>query len=300
MENQARSTMTPPATDTEYPEYEYENLTTGPTTAPPVCSALCFFLAAVCVIIYILSVAENGLVIWTAGFKVKRSVNTTWYLALSVSDFIFLLFLPLDLISVDGNEWNFMRKISSFIMSFNMFSSIFLLVIISVDRCVVMMFPVWVQNQRTVRKASGITVLAWILSAVLSTPSFCFQDVLPDEQTAKVVYEFIFGFMIPFLIIIICYVVIIGKLRTSNHTLRFKKPFKIMTGLIASFLICWLPFHIFAFIKLNYKEDEDLLQMEEVFGVVLACVESFLTPMICVLMRKDFQKHVKSCVKCKI
>ncbi|KAI4887084.1 hypothetical protein NFI96_007539, partial [Prochilodus magdalenae] len=103
-------------------------------------------------IIFILGVAGNALVIWIAGFKVKKSVITTWYLSLAVSDFIYCSTLPLFVVYVLSRNWPFglfMCKFNSFIMWLNMFSSIFLLTIISVDRCVVVMFPVWAQNQRT-------------------------------------------------------------------------------------------------------------------------------------------------------
>ncbi|KAI4896094.1 hypothetical protein NFI96_009168, partial [Prochilodus magdalenae] len=49
----------------------------------------CIFYVVTNMIIFILGVAGNGLVIWIAGFKVKKSVVTTWYLSLAVSDFIF-------------------------------------------------------------------------------------------------------------------------------------------------------------------------------------------------------------------
>uniref|UniRef100_A0A3B1JNC7 G-protein coupled receptors family 1 profile domain-containing protein n=1 Tax=Astyanax mexicanus TaxID=7994 RepID=A0A3B1JNC7_ASTMX len=152
--------------------------------------ALCIFYAVANVIIFILGVGGNGLVIWITGFKVKKSVVNTWYLSLALSDFLFCCTLPFSVIHVIMKDWIFglfMCKLMFFAVYFNWFSSIFVLAIVSVDRCVLVKFPVWAQNKRTVRKASGITVLAWILSAVLSTPSFCFQDVLPDEQTAKVV-----------------------------------------------------------------------------------------------------------------
>ncbi|KAI4887087.1 hypothetical protein NFI96_028009, partial [Prochilodus magdalenae] len=133
-----------------------QNYTTSQTTGSSSCrDALCIFFAVANVIIFILGVAGNGLVIWIAGFKVKKSVITTWYRSLAVSDFIYCSTLPFYVIYVVTNNWPFglyMCKFMFFIMWLNMYSSIILLTIISVDRCVVVMFPVWAQNQRSITK----------------------------------------------------------------------------------------------------------------------------------------------------
>uniref|UniRef100_A0A3B4BVS3 G-protein coupled receptors family 1 profile domain-containing protein n=1 Tax=Pygocentrus nattereri TaxID=42514 RepID=A0A3B4BVS3_PYGNA len=273
---------------------------TNSTTVPPM---------SVNVIIFILGVAGNGLVIWIAGFKVKKSVNSTWYLSLAVSDFVFCSFLPIGIVHVISNNWIFglfMCKFLFFIMYLNWFSSIFLLVIISVDRCVVVMFPVWAQNKRTLRKASVIVVLAWIISAALSLPTIIFADVKYDYQTqtticygnyknhqqkvAEVVCRFIFGFMIPYLIIIICYVVIIRKLK-SNQTAKSKKPFKIMTVLIVTFLICWMPYNTFALMELDIKKYKSFFLSGSKVVVVLANANSCLNPFLYAFMGKDFKNQ---------
>ncbi|XP_036454181.1 chemokine-like receptor 1 [Colossoma macropomum] len=295
-----------PMTEPEYLGYEnHTNLTTVP---PPCRDVPCIFYAAVNVIIFILGVAGNGLVIWIAGFKVKKSVNATWYLRLAVSDIIFCSFLPIGIVHVIRDNWIFglfMCKFLFFLMFLNWFSSIFLLVIISVDRCVVVMFPVWAQNKRTVRKASVIVMLAWIISAALSLLTAFHLDVKYDYQTqttichtnykndqqkvADVVCRFIFGFLIPYLIIIICYVVIIRKLK-SNQTTKSKKPFKIMTVLIVTFLICWLPYNTFALMELDFEKYKSFYWSGSKVILVLANANSCLNPFFfCAFMGKDFK-----------
>ncbi|XP_036454602.1 LOW QUALITY PROTEIN: C3a anaphylatoxin chemotactic receptor-like [Colossoma macropomum] len=292
-----------PLTGTEYPNYK--NHTTSQTTDLSSCDTACIFYAVANVIVIILGVAGNGLVIWIAGFKVKKSVVTTWYLSLALSDFIFCSFLPFSVVYMVKGEWifgRFMCKFTSFIMWLNMFSSIFLLVIISVDRCVTVMFPVWAQNKRTIRKAFVIVMLAWITAAAFSTPSPVVRDIHLEQKTvcrykyesmktytADVVCRFIFGFVIPFLVIIICYVVIIRKLK-SNHMAKSKKPLKIMTVLIITFLICWLPYHIvalmFLFMPLNRS-----LPTAFVFCVFLSNVNSCLNPFLYAFLGRDFKKQ---------
>ncbi|XP_049326517.1 chemerin-like receptor 1 [Astyanax mexicanus] len=263
----------------------------------------CMFMATALVIIFILGSAGNGLVIWIAGFKVKKSVTSTWYLSLAVSNFLFCCTLPFTVFYTvrEGLIFGlFMCKFISFIMFLNMFSSIFILVIISVDLCVAVMFPVWAQNHRTIRKASVIVMLIWIISAGISTPSLIFRAVQPDyrkqtqvcfndiaydqDHITVVVCRFVFGFVIPFLIIIVCYNVIERKLR-NNQSAKSKKPFKIMTALTVAFLLCWIQFHMFPLMELkdkNYAEN-----IPRVIGVILACANSCVNPFLYAFIWRD-------------
>ncbi|XP_017543329.2 chemokine-like receptor 1 [Pygocentrus nattereri] len=293
------------STTTTEPEYsDYTHHSMNQTTDSPPCDAVCIFYAVTNVVIIVLGIAGNGLVIWTAGFKVKKSVVSTWYLSLAMSDFIFCCFLPFRVINMVKKAWlfgRFMCNFSYFILFLNMFSSIFLLVIISVDRCVIVTFPVWTQNHRTVRKASVVVILAWVISAALSTPSAAFLELYKhrtvffciyihfENYVATLACRFIFLFVIPFLIIFICYVVIIRKLK-SNQMARSKKPFKIMTVLIVTFLICWLPYHTVILMNL-FMPNHKSLYSAYVFSLILVHTNSCLNPFLYAFMGKDIKEH---------
>lgn len=297
----------------DYPEYngadnKMDNSSTAlvpSTVAPAHCTdAICVLLTIANVIIMVLGIAGNGLVIWIAGFKIKKTVNTVWYLSLAVSDFLFCAFLPFSIAYNVKREWDFglfMCKFTSFILFLNMFSSIFLLLIISVDRCVVVMCPVWAQNKRTIRRALVMVALAWTISALLSLPPAIFRDITiskskhvcyynyshDEEHIAVVVCRFIFGFVIPLLIIITCYVLITLKLK-NNQMAKSNKPFKIMTALIAAFFICWMPYHIFNLLELNLKYAY-ILPIGQKFGSTLASANSFMNPLLYAFMGKDLK-----------
>ncbi|GLD53970.1 chemokine-like receptor 1 [Lates japonicus] len=246
----------------------------------------------------------------------KKTVNTTWYLSLAVSDFVFCAFLPFSITNMVMEDWIFglfMCKFTSSVMFLNMFSSIFLLVIISVDRCISVMFPVWAQNQRTVKKASVVVVIAWILAIGLSIPSAIFRDVkthmgrtlcfnnytLHQHSHMIVAWSrFFAGFVAPFIIIIICYSIIILKLRTNRMT-KSSKPFKVMTALVAAFFVCWLPYHVFVLLELN-PHNHGILIMGLKVGTSMASANSFLNPVLYVFMGNDFKQKFKSSVLSKM
>ncbi|XP_051277700.1 chemokine-like receptor 1 [Dicentrarchus labrax] len=309
--------------DLDY-NYSYEGNITEPqesifqqnTTC--VKDTLCLSLIVVSVVIFLLGFCGNALVIWISGFKMKKTVNTTWYLSLAISDFLFCAFLPFSITYMAMEEWvfgQFMCKFTSAIMFVNMFSSIFLLVIISVDRFVSVRFPVWAQNHRTIKMASIVVFLAWVLAIALSVPSMIYRDVgthmgkkiclnnyASPSHSHKIVAlsRFLAGFVVPFLIIIICYSVIISKLRTNRMT-KSTKPFKVMTALVAAFFVCWLPYHVFILLELNHHNyNHNILTIGLKVGTSMAAANSFLNPVLYVFMGNDFKQKFRSSVLSKM
>lgn len=278
----------------------------------------CVALLVVSIVIFLLGFCGNALVIWISGFKMKKTVNTTWYLSLAISDFVFCVFLPFSITNMAMENWIFgyyMCKFASAVMFLNMFSSIFLLVIISIDRCVSVMFPVWAQNQRTVQKASAMVVMAWLLAMGLSIPSLIFREVHTHmgrttcynnytlhqySHAAVAVTRFLAGFTVPFIVIIICYSIIILKLRNNRMT-KSSKPFKVMTALIVTFFVCWLPYHVFVLLELKHQEfDHKILTVGLKVGTSMAAANSFLNPVLYVFMGNDFKRKFKSSVLSKM
>ncbi|XP_051951373.1 C3a anaphylatoxin chemotactic receptor-like isoform X3 [Xyrauchen texanus] len=279
-------------------------------THPEHCrEAACIITAILNVIIFLLGITGNGAVIWIAGFKMKKSVNTTWYLSLALSDFLFCSIIPFIIIRIVRNNWIFglfMCKFTSFAMFLNMYSSIFILIVISVDCCVTVKFPVWAQNRRTVTKASAVVVLVWLMSAFLSIPAFRFREIhisptkgiqcgnnYEHHHTTIVLIRFICGFLIPFLSICICYSILICKLRV-NQLSKFTKPYKIMTLLITIFFLCWLPYHIVSIIELNQSKHGHNLDIAQQVTATLASSNSFLNPFLYAFMAKDLKKKLCS------
>lgn len=271
---------------------------------------LCVSLFVVNLVIFLLGFFGNAVVIWIAGFRMKKTVNTTWYLSLAISDFIFCACLPLSMSHMVLDTWIFglfMCKVTSSVMFVNMFSSIFLLVVISVDRCVSVMFPVWAQNHRSVKMASVVVGFSWVFAIALSVPSaiyrqvgthfgrtICYNSYPPHGHQIIAFARFLAGFVVPFLFIIVCYSVIILKLRNNKMT-KSTKPFKVMTALVAAFFCCWLPYHVFVLLELNpHTLNHHVLVIGLKVGTVLASANSFLNPVLYVFMGNDFRQTFRS------
>ncbi|XP_017266064.1 chemokine-like receptor 1 [Kryptolebias marmoratus] len=272
-------------------------------------SSLTYVLVAVNVVISVVGLGGNSVVIWICGWKMRRSVITTWYMSLAISNLLFCAVLPLDIFYMITSHWPFgqvLCKFTSSALFLNMHSSVFLLVLISADRCVLVLFPVWAHNHRTVKKAYGAVALMWFLSALLTLPSMifrrttvqdsvtqCHTDYRDDSKHKAVKLSgFICGFLIPFLTIVLCCVVLGMKLRRS--TIRSKKPYKIVVALILSFFFCWVPYHAFVLLELDLgNQSLEVLQTGLKVGVTLAAANSVISPILYVFIGNDFKRTLQ-------
>ncbi|XP_023275436.1 chemokine-like receptor 1 [Seriola lalandi dorsalis] len=306
----------------EYEDYTPGNDTESNTTTAELLnfsssrSAVTHVLVAVNILITVIGLGGNSLVIWICGWKMKRTVITTWYISLAISDFLFCAFLPLEVFYMITSHWPFglvLCKLTSSALFLNMYSSVFLLVLISTDRCIMISFPVWSHNHRNVRKAFGVVVLMWLLSALLTLPSMIFRQTIVHGSVTqcytdykghsghKVVAltRFICGFLIPILIILYCCSVLGVKLRSL--TIKSTKPYKVMAALILSFFFCWVPYHAFVLLELDLKNQSvDVLQTGLKVGATLAAANSFISPVLYVFIGNDFKQTLKRSLTSRI
>ncbi|KAE8278930.1 Prostaglandin D2 receptor 2 [Larimichthys crocea] len=111
-----------------------------------------------------IGIIENLLILGVVGFHVRRSVISIWILNLAASDLLATSSLPFfTLYMARGNTWTLgttFCRIHSSIFFLNMFVSGFLLAAISLDRCLVVLRPVWAQNYRNVSLVGRISTFA--------------------------------------------------------------------------------------------------------------------------------------------
>ncbi|XP_078480711.1 LOW QUALITY PROTEIN: chemerin-like receptor 1 [Lampetra planeri] len=303
-------------------EYDYKDDHTELRQSLNIMSLIVYCLA------FVLGVVGNGVVIWVTGFKMKKTINTVWFLNLAVADFLFTAFLPLSVTYTAMDfHWpfgKFMCKLNTTISFLNMFASVYILMVISVDRCVSVVWPVWAQNYRSVRKASCVSLGVWVVALVLSTPYFIFRDTGPsyynediincfnnfafsdDYETphvndlrqfrhqAMTITRFLLGFVVPFTIIVSCYAAIIHRLR-RNRTLasQSNRPFKIIAAVIITFFLCWAPYHIMALIDVIL---DHIITIGVPIATSLAFLNSCLNPLLYVFMGQDFKDKVRKSI----
>ncbi|XP_043924349.1 chemokine-like receptor 1 [Protopterus annectens] len=317
-------------TNYEYGDYtgDYKIHTTKPDPGSHSENGITVLAAVIYSITFLLGTSGNALVIWVAGFKMQRSVNSVWFLALATTDFLFSLFLPFYIVYILSDfNWIFGRpmcKINSTFLFLNMFSSVFLLTMISIDRCISVVFPVWSQNYRKPKIAYFVCVGAVILAFFLSLPSAVFRDtvtnhnnkttcynnfLLPDKtelthpnkgiviasrHQVVVFIRFIFGFLLPLMIIVVCYSIIALKI-AKNRLAKSRKPFRVIITIILTFFICWVPYHMFNIFEIWHGHfSTKTLKMALPISTAIATANSFMNPILYVFMGQSFKKTLVS------
>ncbi|EHB03790.1 N-formyl peptide receptor 2 [Heterocephalus glaber] len=278
---------------------------------------------------FVLGVLGNGLVIWVAGFRMVHTVTIIYYLNLAFADFSFSATLPFLIVSMAMRGfWPFgwfLCKFTNIMMAINQYGSIFLIAVIALDRCICVLYPVWVQNHRSITLAKKVITGPWILAGVFALPTFIFSNTINDrqgnvhclvsleslgsteEEQVKIliaillplgIVRFIIGFCMPMSTIFICYGLITGKIHRTG-IMKSSRPFWVLTAVVASFFICWFPFQLIVLLVsvwakeiTMYEDNYKVLLVLIPQTMSLACFNSCLNPILYVFVGHDFRERL--------
>ncbi|XP_044134121.1 probable G-protein coupled receptor 33 [Bufo gargarizans] len=272
---------------------------------------------------FIFGLVINTFYLWILCFKMRRNLNVIWFSHLLLCNLIFILVLPfLAVMYLFHPLWvlgEFMCKLVNFLLSFSMYGAAFFLTVISVDRYWLVFHPHFYRKHMHAQQSSIVCLLLWGLALFFSSPylafrrvhqekniSICYNDYTltgkPDiELEAKVKWFMLYfrllgGFLIPLVIISICYLKIAFKIKKENFA-KSKKPYKIIAIAIISFFISWAPYHVWYGMSIEKGLfQESTLQALKVFATILACFNACFTPILYLLIVEKFKAIFKKSV----
>lgn len=129
----------------------------------------------------LLGTTGNAVVIWMSGFHLKANVTNVWLVNLAVADLIFCLTRVTSLIKkLFYDYWPFgifLCKFNGFFKYTNMFCSVFILAVISLDRALCVWRPVFTRRRRTLGVARLISVGVWTVAVIFSVPYYVYRQV---------------------------------------------------------------------------------------------------------------------------
>ncbi|XP_075134233.1 N-formyl peptide receptor 3-like [Leptodactylus fuscus] len=259
------------------------------------------------IIIFVLGIIGNGLVIWIAGFRMKKTISAVWFLHLAIADFLFCAGLSLN-VALELQIFLFTPKVDLFCLLYiimftlNMSASILLLTAMSIDRCVSVMWPFWAKVHRTRRlvriTAGGIWGLSLLITSLIYyIHRWClisgdYIDSLFRRSLSENIdlIRLVIMFVIPFLIILTSYLIIFLRLRKSKRPQRSQRLYRIITAVILCFFICWFPISIWLLIRRGYIIFFQSHPID-IIAANLPYLNSCLNPIIYVFMGQNIKPY---------
>lgn len=271
-------------------------------TTPRVDEAMRHIAIVTNIIIFVLGVSGNGLVVWVTATRKKRyNFTSTCYLNLAVADLLFSLGrIPALVQEAMYGQWPFgdlLCKLHTFARYLTVFAGVFVLTLISVDRCLLVAQPVWARNHRGPRFQVLLCTGAWLVALAFSAPYLVVREVTLKDGAMSCGYRkdlristelplrlsrFFGGFLVPFVIILSAYLVLIVRLR-SRRWEGSHRTFTLVAAIVVLFFICWLPHHVVSLISTvgGSKESWGIALKLSNF---LAYLHSCINPVIYVLV----------------
>ncbi|XP_047437179.1 leukotriene B4 receptor 1 isoform X2 [Mugil cephalus] len=227
---------------------------------------------------FILGFPGNLFVVWSVFCRVKkRSVTCLLVLNLAMADAFVLLSAPLFIRYLSSLDWEFGSaacKLVHYLSNVNMYVSIYLICLMSMDRWLAVTRPFLSQRMRTKRSLMVLLLTVWVLAFLLSLPMPFYRSIINKpighnitlrfcslyhwnsngHQVFQYVFETTMGCVVPFSLVSSCYSSVLCRLQNAKFQRRAQGS-RLILLIISAFAVFWLPYHI-----VNIIEVAGLLQ----------------------------------------
>lgn len=292
-------------------------------------NAISDILMSVYILAFIFGLIFNFLTLVPIFQQVRRqNVLGIFLLSLSISDLLFIFTIPLWINYYNqDHRWGLgplSCSITGFFYYSNMYYSIFLLCCISVDRCIVVTYPLRSKTHRTSCCAWIQCAVLYAIVAVLHAMVLVFDNLKDahDEvnnndrcyetypMTSRVVLFNLIrvgvGFVLPLLILAVSYWRVLASVDQSPGLgPQAKRKVRLLSfGVIGIFSICFAPYHILLLVRSlvfyssptnKYCEVEQSMHFYFAITLALSSLNCVVDPVLYVLVSNGVQNEVKAC-----
>jgi len=247
-----------------------------------------------------------------------RNTTHVFIVGLATSDLVYLItsvpFMILQKMSLFGGTW---CSILYYVMMLTCYVSIYLLVLMSIDRYFAFVHAIKARRFRSKKYAYTCVLTTWIIMLLVNIPVFFVVKLYTGEShnqtyTYCAVQQkairgltttfFVFGYAVPLCFIVTLNSLTLRRLHTSVHDenqtakiriQRTKNISKLIFTVVVSFILCWLPFHIMI-IAIGYNLNLGLgLSILNIMADSFIFLNCFINPIIYVFLSDNFRKGLK-------
>ncbi|KAM9858636.1 proteinase-activated receptor 1 [Aulostomus maculatus] len=285
------------------------------------------FVPTVYTLVFIISVPLNLVAMVMFVHQIRpRKPAVIYMLNLACADLLFGLLLPLKIAyHYHGNNWiygSFMCRVVTAAFYCNMYCSVLLMMCISVDRFLAVVYPMNSLMWRSPQTASGVCASMWLLALGGVSPLlFSGQTAhLPDlgittchdVQDAGILqayYQYFFPiyssvfFFIPLVFTVVCYTRIIQSLVAANVQNRSKKTRAVVMAVIVLvvFVVCFTPTNVILmvhYVQLSHSSSDSSYQAY-LLSMCVGSLSCCLDPVLYYFGSSQCQKQVALLLRCR-
>nr|XP_056710628.1 proto-oncogene Mas-like [Euleptes europaea] len=233
----------------------------------------------------------NGFVIWLLGFRIKRNSFTIYILNLAVADMGVLV--SMSIFFAVGHT--FSTSLCEEFIIFTYSTGQFLLTVISIDRCVCVLFPFWHQVHRPPYLSLVVCAVIWALSFLLNAIHFALlQNRKLGNNNHVMYFQFFVNSLVCVPFMVISAVTLLVKFFLKRQQ-RWRG--KLLTAILATLLF----FLLFAFplnaVYLLSTLTQKTLPTSMRYGLLCASLNSSANPLIYFLVGRKKKKHPRGGMK---
>ncbi|XP_067824705.1 proteinase-activated receptor 3-like [Heptranchias perlo] len=270
----------------------------------------CFYL-----MVLIIGLPANGLALWVLVTRIKKLSSTIFLMNLALADLLLTLSLPFKIsYHLLGNDWVFGEGLcrgSSALFYGNVYSSTLLLTCISADRYLGVVHPFLSKELRSKKSVYCVCGVVWVLVVLSMVPLYitnqsykihtlnittCNDALLEKTMNGYIFYYFIclvvFGFVIPCLISVFCYVSVISTLILNDE--KYVHVIKVTVLVLLVFLVCLTPFNVILLIQVPTHSSD--LYFYYMICLALSTFNNCIDPFIYYYISEEFRDKVRSTI----
>ncbi|XP_062859614.1 galanin receptor 2a [Trichomycterus rosablanca] len=284
-------------------------------------------ISSVFALIFLLGTVGNCLVLAVLLRNGQMNTKTTnmFILNLGLADLCFIWFcVPLQATIYTMDEWVFgtiVCKVVHFIIYLTMYASVFTLTAVSLDRYLAICYPLHARELRTPRNTLTSICVVWGLSLAFSGPYLSYYQQMELNHTtvcvpawdiqhrrAMDVCTFVFGYLIPVLVLCLTYGRTIRYLWTSVDPMQDawecrhakRRVTKMIVIVAVLFCLCWLPHHlVILYMWFGHFPLNRATYVLRILSHLVAYANSCLNPIVYALVSKHFRKGFWKVFGCK-
>ncbi|KAL7862231.1 hypothetical protein SRHO_G00136720 [Serrasalmus rhombeus] len=248
---------------------------------------------------------------------------------LALADLILLAGLPFWAMNIlNYFYWpygEFLCKVVNLSIIVNMYTSIYMLVMVNVDRYLALVLTMKARWLRRRRNAKAVCFCLWVFGLAMGIPTATYRTVQNSPafehaaciiiyplESLKVAHSLqlnLLGFALPLLAIVFCSCNIVRALHKRRQNVDIqdgndRKATVLVCAVTLLFLLCWGPFHIITFLDtlcdlhvLDMMRWYHALDIGSQFSTYLAFLNSCLNPLLYVCTGHYFRRKVSEIYK---